>query len=110
MVESGGVLHHGTYEEDGPVTWEALSLLGRFRLYGRRAGYSSPKLARLQVHVPCRRDIRQNKRLPRGRPLARGTEAAAEGGKGVGGPNRSFDVGELVGDSDPAEQRRPVLM
>jgi hypothetical protein len=23
-VESGGVLHHGTYEQDGPVTWEAL--------------------------------------------------------------------------------------
>ncbi len=24
MVESGGVLHHGTYEEDDLVTWEAL--------------------------------------------------------------------------------------
>ena len=53
---------------------------------------------------------RQNKRLSRGRPLARGTGATAEGGKGVGGPNMSFDVGELVGNSDPAEQRRPVLM
>ena len=28
----------------------------------------------------------------------------------VGGPNMSFDVGELVGNSDPTEQRRPVLM
>ena len=27
-----------------------------------------------------------------------------------GGLHRSFDVGELVGDSDPAEQRQPVLM
>ncbi len=52
----------------------------------------------------------QNKRLPRGRPMARGTGAAAEGGEEVGGPNMSFDVGELVGSSDPAEQRGPVLM
>ena len=76
MVESGGVLHHGTQEEDGPVTREALI---------------SP-------------------RLYRGRPLARGTEATAEGGEGIGGLHTSFDVGELVGNSDPAEQRRPVLM
>jgi hypothetical protein len=110
-VESGGVLHHGTYEEDGPVTWEALSLLGRFRLYGRRAGYPSPKLARLQAHVPVAETLGRTSACPQevGR-WPRGTGAAAEGGKGVGGPNMSFDVGELVGDSDPAEQRRPVLM
>jgi hypothetical protein len=89
---SGGVLHHGTHEEDGPATREVLT---------------SP-------------------RLHRGRSSARGTEAAAEGGEEVaaklrlasawepkvprGGPRTSFDVGERVGDSDPAEQRRPVLM
>ncbi len=71
---SGGVLHHGTHEEDGPVTREVLA---------------SP-------------------RLHRGRPLTRGTEVAADGGEEVGGLHRSVDVGELVGDSDPAEQRRPV--
>ena len=70
---------------------------------------------------------RQNKRLShRGRSLTRGTEVAAKGGKEVaaepcsasasepkvprGELHRSFDVGELVGNSDPAEQRRLVLM
>jgi len=33
-----------------------------------------------------------------------------EGGKEVGELRTSFDVGELVGNSDPAEQRRLVLM
>ena len=47
---------------------------------------------------------------PRGRSLARGTGAMAEGGKGVGGLHMSFDVGELAGNSDPTEQRRPVLI
>ena len=49
-------------------------------------------------------------RLNRGRPLAWVTEATTEGGEGIGGLHTSFDVGELVGNSDPAEQRRPVLM
>ena len=71
---SGGVLHHGTHEEDGPVTWEILI---------------SP-------------------RLSRGRPMTRGTEVAADGGEEVGGLHTSVDVGELVGNSDPAEQRRLV--
>ena len=54
---------------------------------------------------------RQNKRLShRGRSLTRGTEVAAEGDKEVGELHTSFDVGELVGNSDPAEQRRLVLM
>ena len=77
----------------------------------RRAGYPSPKLARLQAHASVANSNWQNKRPPRGgRPLTRGTEVAAEGGKEVGELHRSFDVGELVGNSDPAEQRRPVLM
>ncbi len=42
--------------------------------------------------------------------MARGTGATAEEGKGVGGLNMSNDVGERVGDSDPTEQRRPVLV
>ncbi len=50
----------------------------------------------------------QNKPLHRGKPLARGTEVAVEGGEEVGGLHTSLDVGELVGNSDPAEQRRPV--
>ena len=35
-------------------------------------------------------------------------EVAADGGGEVGGLHKSFDVGELVGNSDPIEQRRPV--
>ncbi len=50
----------------------------------------------------------QNKPLHRGRPLVRGTEDAAEGSEEVGGLHTSVDVGELVGNSDPIEQRRPV--
>ncbi len=52
----------------------------------------------------------QNKLLHRGRSLARGTEAATHGGEEVGGLHRSIDVGELSGNEDPAEQRRPVLV
>src|SRR3990172_5558057 len=39
----------------------------------------------------------KNKLLHRGRPPARGTEAAADGGEGVGGLHRSADVGERGG-------------
>jgi len=38
----------------------------------------------------------------------RGTEIMAEGGEEVGGPHMSVDIGELAGNSDPIEQRRPV--
>ncbi len=108
---SGGVLHHGTLEEDGPVTWEALVSPREFPVL-RRAGDPSPKPVRLQVHAPAAeaQPSAEQAPAPGGRPRARGTEATAEGGKGVGGLHRSFDVGELVGNSDPAEQRRPVLM
>jgi len=52
----------------------------------------------------------KKKRPHRGRSLARGTEAATEGGEEVGGLHKSDDAGELAGSSDPVEQRRPVLM
>jgi hypothetical protein len=42
--------------------------------------------------------------------MARGTKVMAEGGEEVGELHTSTDVGELVGDSDPAEQRQLVLM
>ena len=64
------------------------------------------RAARPQEHV----QPAQNKLLRRGRSLARGTGAATQGGEEVGGLRRSVDVGELVGSSDPIEQRRPVLM
>ena len=62
------------------------------------------RVARPQEHA---RPV-QKKLLHRGRPPTRGTEVVAEGGEEVGGLHRSVDVGELVGNSDPVEQRRPV--
>jgi hypothetical protein len=38
---SGGVFDHGTHEEDGPVTWEALASPRRIPVR-RRAGDPSP--------------------------------------------------------------------
>jgi hypothetical protein len=76
---SGGVFGHGTDEEDGPGTWEALASPRPIPAL-RRAGVSSPTHdafagARVVGHLA------QNKRLHRGRPLARGTGAVAEGGR-----------------------------
>jgi hypothetical protein len=71
---SGGVLHHGTHEEDDPVT----------------------------------REVPTSPRLHQGRSTTRGTEVAADGGEEIGGLHTSVDVGELAGNSDPTEQRRPV--
>ena len=42
---SGGVFDHGTYEEDGPVTWEALASPRHIPVL-RRAGDPSPRLCR----------------------------------------------------------------
>ena len=103
------MLHHGTYEEDAPVTWEVLVFPQVIRWNGEpvsisRTGASAGARAGRQANW-------QNKRLPhRGRPLTRGTEVMAEEGKEVGELRMSIDVGELVGTSDPAEQRRLVLM
>src|SRR5919204_2464719 len=76
---SGGVFDHGTHEEDGPGTWEALASPRPIPAL-RRAGELSPTHdafagARVVGHRA------QNKRLHRGKPLARGTGAAADGGR-----------------------------
>ena len=76
---SGGVFDHGTYEGDGPVTWEALAS-PRQNPVSRRAGELSPTHdafagARVVGHSA------QNKRLHRGKPRARGTGALADGGR-----------------------------
>jgi hypothetical protein len=46
----GEVLHHGTYEEDDPVTREALVSPREFSAV-RRAGDQSSDLTRTQTHV-----------------------------------------------------------
>jgi hypothetical protein len=63
-VVSGGVLHHGTQEEDGPVTREALASPREFPVL-RRAGDPSPKPACLQAHAPVAETIGRTSACPR---------------------------------------------
>ena len=56
------MLDHGTYEEDGSVTWEALSLLGRSGLTESRLSISETGAS--AGARAGRRDTWQNKRLP----------------------------------------------
>src|SRR5262249_4827725 len=88
---SGGVFDHGTDEEDGPGTWEALAS-PRHIPASRRAGELSPTHdafagARVVGHPA------QNKRLHRGRPRARGTGAVADGGRESQGCIRAVTSG-----------------
>jgi len=76
---SGGVFDHGTYEEDGPVTWEALASPRPIPVL-RRAGDPSPTHGTLRAHVSSATKA-QKKRSQRGRPPARGTGAVADGGR-----------------------------
>lgn len=77
-VQPAGWLTTARAQEDGPVIWEALSVLRESDTSVGRSQQGEPKL---------------------------GHEAVL----GVGGPNRSDDLGERW-HSDPSEQRRPVLM
>ena len=88
---SGGVFDHGTYEEDGPVTWEALAS-PRYTPALRRAGDPSPTHDTLRAHVSSALEA-QNKRPQRGRPSARGTGAVAEGGRESEGCIRAVTSG-----------------
>ena len=72
----GGVLDHGTQEEDGPGTWETLVLLDNTRSHGESGDLFSDAFAQAD-----RAAGGQEKRPHRGRPLARGTGAAADGAR-----------------------------
>ena len=93
-IVSGGVFDHGTYEEDGPVTWEALAS-PRPMPVSRRAGDPSPTHDTLRAHVSSA-PWAQNKRPHRGRPLARGTGVVAEGGRESEGCIRALTSGNGV--------------
>jgi len=69
----GGVLDHGTQEEDGPGTWEALAFLDGFRSHGESGDPFSGARAQADGALGG-----EEKRPHRGRPLARGTGAAAD--------------------------------
>ena len=70
----GGVLDHGTQEEDGPGTWETLVLLDKTRSHGESGDPFSDAFAQAD------RAAGGKEKCPhRGRPLARGTGAEADG-------------------------------
>src|SRR5262249_32044324 len=76
-IVSGGVFDHGTQEEDGPVTWEALAFPRSMPVW-RRAGDPSPTHDTLAGHMSsAARASAQNKR-----PHAR--EAAGKGHRSHG--------------------------
>ena len=108
-VVSGGVFDPSPYEEDGPVTWEALASPRRsFRSCGepvtrlrRPARWQDARVVGLLRHrTSVRHGVGDHK----------GNRSGGRWGQGVGGLHRSDDVGERPGKLDPAEQRRPVLM
>ena len=72
----GGVLDHGTQEEGGPGTWEALVLLDSTRSHGESGDLFSDAFAQADRAVGG-----QEKRPHRGRPQARGTGAEADGAR-----------------------------
>lgn len=75
------------------------------------AGYPSPREALADRCASARsraEELRSEMSICLGVGQKQGkTRAEAEGGEGVGGPNRSKDAGERVA-ADPAEQRGPV--
>jgi hypothetical protein len=75
-VAPGGVFDHGTQEEDGPGTWEALAFLDIIRTHGE-SGDPSPTPFAQADRAPGGEEERSH----RGRPQARGTGAAADGAR-----------------------------
>jgi hypothetical protein len=96
----GGVLDYGTIEEDGPVTWETLISPARTLDWGTRAEHPNASCASGGVHGRhgCQAAARHrtSTRAQVGRVTRDKPTAAAEGDEGVGGPNKSDDVGERL--------------
>src|SRR4029434_2991915 len=92
---SGGVFDHGTYEEDGPVTWEALASPRPIPV-SRSTGDPSPThdmLAGARVvgllgiaQAPASREA-----------TGKGNRSRGRWGQGVGGRHTSGDAGERGG-------------
>ena len=75
-IAPGGVFDHGTQEEDGPGTWEALAFLDTIRSHGE-SGDPSPT----PIALADRAWGGKEKRSHRGRPQARETGATADGAR-----------------------------
>jgi hypothetical protein len=92
---SGGVFDHGTDEEDGPGTWEALASPRPIPVW-RRAGDPSPTHGTLRAHVSSA--LRGTEQAPASREaIGTGNQRHGRRRQGVGGRHRSGDVGERRG-------------
>jgi hypothetical protein len=98
---SGGVLDHGTYEEDGPVTWEALASPRQSPVL-RRAGDSSPTHGTYAGTRVVGLTRHRTRSPHRGRSQARGTGAVAEGGRESEGC-----IGAMTSGNGLASRTRP---
>ena len=79
----GGVLDHGTQEEDDPGTWETLAFLGTFRSYGESGEpfsgarvFCGPRGGQGKKSVRIEVGLRQGE--PESRPMERGSRRAAK--------------------------------
>ena len=76
QLAPGGVLDHGTQEEDGPGTWETLAFLDITRTHGESGDPSPTPIAQADRALGGK-----EKRSHRGRPQARETGVAADGAR-----------------------------
>ncbi len=113
---SGGVLHHGASEEDGPVTWE-IRAVPRKTTGDRGEPEIRPPPGR--AHAGARRSGQRTSTSStvgrsRGRPEMRPTIARkSEGCIRANPPRKGWSRRAMTWGNgwhpDPAEQRRPVL-
>jgi hypothetical protein len=104
-VVSGGVVDQSTSEEAGPVPGEALAAPRPIPVL-RRAGDPSPTHGTVRAHVSSAGGDSTSARIEVSHRT--GHRSRGGGGPGVGGLQRSKDVGARQGTRDPAERRRPV--
>jgi hypothetical protein len=102
---SGGVVDHGTDAEDGPVPWEALASPRPIPVE-RRAGAPSPTHGTWRAHVSSAR--RGTDQAPASREaIGQGHQSPGRRRQGVGGRQRSGDVGERRGSRTRPSQGGP---
>jgi len=81
-VAPGGVLDHGTQEEDGPGTWEALAFLDNIRSHGESGDPFSDAIAHADRALAAKKSVRievgRRQGEPEPRPTRRGSRRAAE--------------------------------
>jgi hypothetical protein len=75
-------LDHGTQEEDGPGTWEALAFLDNIRSHGESGDPFSDAIAHADRALAAKKSVRievgRRQGEPEPRPTRRGSRRAAE--------------------------------